>query len=152
GRPIGPGSDPRFLGRTPTLDLVFSSGVDLEQLRRLVYLQLNVTGSCPGGTVRLEAIRETPIPDSASFELKNAGGWGRDRSEDSLGRLVTVRPAEPLPLGCFGALVSPAHLDADSPGEFRRWAFGTYGPFSLASSTCGTHDAPTCPTGPISLS
>src|SRR5207244_4369663 len=73
------------------------------------------------------------------------------RSGDSLRRLVTVRLAEPLPLGCAGSLVSPAQLDAESPGEFRRWAFSTYGPFALASSLCGTHDTATCPTGPISL-
>lgn len=150
GLPVGPEETPRFLVPTQRFTLALASSADPATLARLVSLELR--GGCSRqGAVRLSVVSETAIGDSVPWQFRDAGGWDRDRSTDSLRRLVTLAPSEPLPLGCAGALVTPARIDDQSPGEFRRWPFNTYGAFRIDTTACGSGER-LCPAGPIQLS
>lgn len=147
GLPVGPGESPRFLRPNESLTLALSGAVDARALERLAYVEFN--GCTGAGQVRLVATGQRQIPDDASWRFREAGGWDRDRSADSLRRLVTVRPATPLPRGCRGFLVAPEAIDAERPGTFQRFPLETYGGFRLDSVGCGNTQH--CPTGPIQV-
>ncbi len=148
GLPAGPGYADRFLEADATFRLVVSSSLDPAVARRLAYLELGATCRRPG-PVRLRVTREAPIPDDAPWQFREAGGWDRDRSVDSLRRLVTLTPDQPLPLDCAGELVVPTAFDLESPGPLQRWRFATHGPLRIVKAQCG--GGRFCPTGPILL-
>ncbi len=147
--PAGPDESPKFLVPNQRFTLALSSPAEAEAIGRLVSLELRA-GCSRQGAVRLAVVSETAIGDSAAWPFRDAGGWDRDRSTDSLRRLVTLALAEPLPLGCAGALVAPARIDEQAPGEFRRWPFSTYGGFRIDTASCGSGER-LCPAGPIQL-
>ena len=97
-------------------------------------------GSAPG--------RSAPSPNEDRWEFRDAGGWERDRSADSLRRVVRLVPERELPRACEGHLVVPASLDDRGRDSLQRWRFSTYGEFRLAAAACGWSREP-CPTGPL---
>ncbi len=148
GLPVGPGSEPRFLEPGARFQIALSSPVPAGVLERLVRLEFART--CPAaGSIALRAVGEGPIDPDAPWQLREAGGWDRDRGNDPLRRLVTLAPERPLPLGCRAELVVPTRLDLERPGELQRWPFATYGRFALAGANCGGGGE--CPTGPVVL-
>ena len=148
GIPVAEDQSPRFVTANETFRVALSSSVDLAALARLAYIEPGA--ACPRrGTIRLTAFDQRVIPDSAAWQLREAGGWDRDRAADGLRRVVSLRPAEPLPLACAAELVTPTFVDPANPGPLRRWGFATYGPFAVDTSTCGGGGA--CPTGPVQL-
>lgn len=135
GLPVSAGDAPQFVTPETRFSLVLSSTAPTELVTRLVYLELG-QGCGRTGTVRFRAASERPVPADAPWQIREAGGWDRDRSADSLRRIVDLAPVDPLPLACRAALVTPTTIDAEAPGAFRRWPFRTYGPFRLVESAC----------------
>lgn len=149
GVPAGPDQSARFLEPDSRFRLVLSTTADSALLARMVYLEMN--RACPvAGVIALRPGPQLPIPDDAPWQFKEAGGWERDRSLDRFRRLVVMTPARPLPHGCTGALVSPAFIDRDQPGDLARWNIETYGSFTLRDASCRRKEF--CPTGPFTLS
>ena len=149
GLPVGPDASPKFLTPNQKFTLALSAPADPQAITRVVSLELGA-GCSRLGAVKLVVVSQTVIGDSAAWQLRDAGGWDRDRAADSLRRAVTLAPAEPLPLRCAGALVTPTRIDDQSPGEFRRWPFATYGAFRVDTTSCGSGER-LCPAGPIQL-
>ncbi len=149
GTPVGPNQSPKFVVDNQVFTLVTSSPVDLVTLSNFVYVEPGA--SCHRqGRIRLVAAGQRAISDSAPWQLREAGGWDRDRSADGLRRMITLQSAERLPLGCTADLVAPSFVDRTAPGPARRWAFSTYGPFAVDTTTCGDGDR-NCPAGPIRI-
>jgi alpha-2-macroglobulin len=148
GVPAGPGQPARFLPPDARFQLVLSAPVDPALLARLVYVEMG--RSCAGsGVIPLQPGSQVALPEDAPWQLKEAGGWDRDRSVDSLRRVVTLTPTRPLPYGCSGDLVVPDAVDAERPGEPQRWSLATYGSFELLQASCDERQF--CPTGPFYL-
>ena len=148
GLPAGPGQTARFLPKEARFQVVLSAPADPGVLGRLVYLEMSRSCAVPG-VIPLQPGPQTPLPHDAPWQLKEAGGWDRDRSADPLRRLVALTPARVLPYGCNGDLVVPAAVDAEQPGELERWPIATYGSFELVQASCNERDY--CPTGPFYL-
>ncbi|MEZ4456439.1 MAG: MG2 domain-containing protein [Gemmatimonadales bacterium] len=148
GTPVGGGGSPQHLRADETFTLVLSSAADRSVIERLAYLAPGA-GCRSSGNVRLAVVREVPIPANAPWQIREAGGWDRDRAADSLRRIVELRPVTPFPLACSGFLVLPARFDAERPGAAVRHQFSTYGPLRVVASSCGGGGV--CPTGPVQL-
>ena len=124
-----------------------SAPVDPVLVSRLAYLEFET--DCPVRVVRLKATGQRAISDQDTWEFREAGGWERNRTLDSLRRVVELTPASRLPHGCTGYLVIPPVLDEESDtGKPRRFAFATYGDFRVKRTACSYN---ACPTGPIDL-
>src|ERR1041384_5948032 len=96
GSPAGPGHVARFLAPDARFTLALSAPADSALLARLIYLEMN--RACPSpGAIALRPGSQSPIPSDAPSELREAGGWQRDRSADPLRRIVTLVPVRPLP-------------------------------------------------------
>jgi len=152
GTPVGAQDSPRALHVAPNqrFELVYSSPVDLPKLAAAAYLEFSA--SCGGvPIVRLTATSQRRIRDEDRPRIKEAGGWQRARSLDSLRRVVQLTPASPLPRGCAGELVAPSELVDQSPSGNLRWGFRTYGDFKLDSLRCADGEK-FCPSGPLTLS
>ena len=91
------------------------------------------------------------VSSKDSWEYKEAGGYQRDRTTDSLRRVVALTPEALLPGACAGELVAQTILDAEGTSAFVRWDFQTYGPLRLLSAGCLSRPGALCPTGPIKL-
>ncbi|HEX2780916.1 MAG TPA: alpha-2-macroglobulin family protein [Gemmatimonadaceae bacterium] len=162
-------SGPRLLAGTPVdslntrddvlpnqkFDLVWSMPVDPARVAATSYVELSPACVAPTGrVVRLRASGVRPIGDRDDWSLREAGGRGRDRTADSLRRVVSLTPASPLPLNCAAELVAPVELDSTLSAGLARWGFRTYGPLALVAGQCGysTYNMPAnCPTGPVAL-
>lgn len=151
GSPIAPDIErARHIVPDQRLELVYSSPVDLTRLTSAAYLEFSA--ACGGQKiVRLRATSQRRIRPDEHWRLREAGGWQRDRSLDSLRRIVSLAPRTPLPTGCAGELVAPVELDEQLPRGYARWGFDTYGELRIAGITCG-HGAQHCPTGPFTIS
>ncbi len=149
GVPVGPGRPARFLTPTPAFELVLDAAADTALLSRAVYLEMDKRCASPG-IVRLRAESQRAVAEPDRWEFRDAGGWDRDRSADSLRRVVRLVPARELPRGCDGHMVAPASLDDRGRDSLQRWPFSTYGAFRLAATTCGWKREH-CPTGPLTL-
>ena len=129
-------------------DLVYSAAVDLQRLAGAAYIQMS--NACPGTRmIRLRANGQRAINRDDIWQFREAGGWQRDRSLDSIRRVVQVSPETPLPLGCAGELVIPTEVADGLPRGLTRRAFRTYGEFRIVHSACGHGSY--CPTGPASV-
>jgi uncharacterized protein YfaS (alpha-2-macroglobulin family) len=148
GLPAGPGTTARFLPPDARFQLVLGAPADSGLLARLAYLELSRACAAPG-VIPLRPGSQTPLPADAPWQFKEAGGWDRDRSADSLRRVVTLSPARPLPYGCSGDLVVPTAVDAERPGELQRWSVASYGRFELLEAGCEPREF--CPNGPFQL-
>ncbi|MBA2627731.1 MAG: Ig-like domain-containing protein, partial [Gemmatimonadales bacterium] len=135
----------RYLAPDSPFDLVTDAPVDPAQLTS-VYLQFAATCATPG-VVRLRVQGQRGLTRVDPYEYQEAGGWNRDRSADSLRRVIRLLPERPLPRGCAGELVFPAAFDAVGRATLTRWSIATYGDFRLEKPDCGWGDV--CPSGPI---
>ncbi|HXE58854.1 MAG TPA: MG2 domain-containing protein [Gemmatimonadales bacterium] len=147
GAPVRQGNVPRFLTPDQRFELVVSAPADLAVVARTVHLDF--LAGCPqAGIVRLRATGQRRITERDPWDIREAGGWDRDRALDSLRRVVQLAPERPLPRGCEGQLVVPARLDRLADAALpERWSFHTYGDFRLARAACGWGSV--CPTGPV---
>jgi alpha-2-macroglobulin len=129
-------------------DVVYSAPVDLRLLSSGAFLEFDAACAGAQRIVRLVATRQQPIPATADWRIREAGGWQRDHSADSLRRIIQLVPDAPLPYGCRGDLVAPTELAAELPRGLTRWPFRTYGEFRLTSVQCQGGGG-FCPTGPL---
>ncbi|MGH7519257.1 MAG: Ig-like domain-containing protein, partial [Gemmatimonadales bacterium] len=149
GIPVGPDRQARFLTPAPVFELVFDAPPDPGVLARAVYLELDQRCASSGG-VRLRAESQRAVTEQDRWEFRDAGGWDRDRSADSLRRVVRLLPERELPRGCGGHLVAPASLDDRGRDSLQRWPFSTFGNFRLTAAACGW-SREHCPTGPLTV-
>lgn len=144
GLPVNQSESPRFLAPDATFELVFSAPHDRQALRGLAYLDFGK--NCGrSGIIRLDVTEQRPVSDRDPWQYREAGGWERDRSIDSLRRIVRLTPERPLPYGCAGDLVAPSSIDPEGTRPFVRWKFATYGSFRLINAACA--GGRFCPTG-----
>ena len=132
-------------------DLIYGAPVDLARLSAAVFIEMSP--ACAGGGNRIIRVRATgqrPIVPTDDWQLRDAGGYQRERGADSLRRLVQIVPERPLPHGCGGELVAPAELAEGMPQGLSRWAFRTYGDLRIAGVQCD--ERASCPKGPAYLS
>ncbi len=147
GVPVGPDRHARFLTPAPAFELVLDAAVDPALLARTIYLEIDKR--CPSpGVVRLRVDSQRGVIERDRWEFRDAGGWDRDRSADSLRRVVRLVPERELPRGCDGHMVAPASLDDRGRSSLQRWPFSTYGPFRMATASCGWSRS-SCPTRPL---
>ena len=129
-------------------ELVYSRPVDLAKLSTAAYVELSA--ACGGQRIiRLRATDQRRIRDDDRWNVREAGGWQRDRSLDSLRRVVLLAPEAALPRGCRGELVAPNEVEDEMLRTAARWSFDTYGDLRIVSLGCG--DSKFCPSGPISV-
>ena len=131
------------------LDLVWSTAVDPARVAATSYIQLDPVCRSAERTVRLRALGIRELGEKDDWRLREAGGGRRDRSADSLRRVVSLAPVTPLPLDCAAALVAPAELDSALSQGLVHWRFATYGPLNFNVRPCPSSS--TCPTGPLVL-
>ncbi len=150
GSPVSGNRHPKFVTPATRFELVYSAPADLERLAAITHVEFN--GSCAGRRViRLKPVDQRAITSKDSWEYKEAGGYQRDRTTDSLRRVVSLMPEAPLPPACAGALVAQSILDAEGTSAYVRWDFQTYGPLRLLNAGCLSRPGTRCPTGPLKL-
>src|SRR5712691_7755383 len=124
GSPVSRQRHPKFITPTTRFELLYSAPVDLDRLGTTAHLEFNE--SCAGRRlIRLKPVDQRAITSKDSWEYKEAGGYQRDRSTDSLRRVVSLTPEAPLPGACTGELVAQSILDAEGTSAFVRWDFQT---------------------------
>ena len=130
-------------------DLVYSAPIDPVRFAAAGFIEMNAT--CAGGNriVRLRVVAQRRIANDDDWQLREAGGYQRERAADSLRRLVQVVPERPLPHGCAGALAAPVELAEGLPQGLTRYPFRTYGDFRITSAQCS--DGKNCPRGPATI-
>ena len=129
-------------------DLVYSAPLDLARISSAAFLEMNA--SCGGERIiRLRATSQRRITKEDDWQLREAGGYQRDRAVDSLRRVVQLVPERPLPRGCAGALAAPVELTAGASQGLSRWDFRTYGDFRITGAHC--ERSAFCPRGPATL-
>src|SRR5665647_1412764 len=142
GSPAAIKKVPHYLTPTSGFALVYDAPVDLALLASRSRIAMDA--SCPGGarTITLVARAQRRLESKDPWDFHDYRGPG-----DSLRRVVSLVPAQPLPLGCGGAIVAPTELAVDRPA-LTYWRFDTYGKFGLVSATC-VETGPYCPTGSL---
>ena len=150
GLPVMAGSG-QFVAPNQRFSVVYSSPVDLPTLSGTAYIE--ISANCAGDkAVRLDAVSQRPVLSDDQTQFREAGGFDRDHSTDSLRRVVTLVPRAPLPHGCHAALVLPSELAAEGSRSTARWPFDTYGDLRIVSLKCSDRmDNDSCPTGPLSI-
>ena len=150
GSPVAPlGAMADHVAPNQRFALVYSSAVDLPMLSGTAYIELSAT--CGGqNIVRLDAVAQRPVGSDDPVPFREAGGYERDRSTDSLRRIVQLAPRSALPHGCNGLLVVPTELSAEGSRRSARWPFATYGDLKLKSVECA-EPTQSCPTGPVNV-
>lgn len=145
GLPAGPGQSPTLIQPRDTFRLVLSQSVAPELVTRWGFIETE--RSCAAGrrVIRLRVIDQRPIPQDAPWQIREAGGWDRERRADSLRRVVALTPAEPLPLDCLASLVVPGWFDELGAELPERYSFRTYGPFTIEGMSC----TGVCQVGPV---
>ncbi len=148
GSPVGPDVHALHLAPNQHFELVYSAPVDLAKLSSAAYVELSA--SCGGQRiVRLRATSQRRIGDDDPWRYREAGGWQRDRTVDSLRRVVELAPDGALPRGCVGELVAPTEVEDEVLRTASRWAFNTYGDLRVSAVACG--GGKFCPSGPITV-
>src|SRR5688572_18400992 len=148
GSPVGPDAHALHVAPNQHFELVYSAPIDLTKLSSAAYVELSA--ACGGQRItRLRATSQRRIGDDDPWTYREAGGWQRDRSVDSLRRVVELAPAGALPRGCVGELVAPAEVEDEVLRTASRWAFNTYGDLRLSAVACG--GGKFCPSGPITV-
>src|SRR3954447_8249976 len=130
--------------------LVYSSPIDLPTLTGTAYIEMSAT--CGGDrAIRLDAVSQRPIESGDRGDIREAGGYERDHSTDSLRRVVQLAPRAPLPRGCRAELIAPSELSAEGSRGTARWAFSTYGDLHIESLKCNEAYSQSCPNGPLTI-
>ena len=119
GSPVSGNRHPKFVTPATRFELVYSAPVDLDRLGATAHLEFNE--SCAGRRViRLKPVDQRAVSSKDSWEYKEAGGYQRDRTTDSLRRVVSLTPEVPLPAACAGELVGPSILDDEGTSSYVR--------------------------------
>ncbi len=150
GDPVGPDRRPTLIQPRDTFRIVVSQAVSPGAVSRWGYIETE--RSCAGGrqVIRLRMLDQRAIPPNAPWQLREAGGWERERRADSLRRILALTPVDPIPLNCSAVLSLPAWFDELGAELPVGHPFQTYGPFSFDASSCGrTCDAG--PAGPVTI-
>ena len=148
GTPVS--ADEHALHITPNqrFELVYSRPVDLVKLSTAAYVELSA--ACGGQRiVKLRAADQRRIREDDKWNVREAGGWQRDRSLDSLRRVVQLAPDAALPRGCSGELVAPNEVEDETLRTATRWSFDTYG--DLRTLSLGCANSKFCPSGPVTV-
>jgi hypothetical protein len=146
GTPVGADTHAQHVAPNQRFELVYTRLVDLAKLSSVAYIELNA--ACGGQRiVRLRATAQRRIRDDDAWNIREAGGWQRDRTVDSLRRVVQLAPDGALPRACTGELVAPTEVEDDLLRTTTRWALETYGDLRIVSIGCG--EAKFCPSGPL---
>jgi hypothetical protein len=149
GVPVNEQERAQHIAPNQRFTLVYSGPVDLAKLSSAAYVELSA--ACGGQRiVRLRATAQRRIRDDDRWSVREAGGWQRDRSVDSLRRVIELAPQTPLARACSAELVTPAEVADDAPRTLARWPFDTYGDLRVATVAC--HGGRFCPSGPLSVS
>ncbi len=149
GYPVDSARHPTQITPNQQFELAYSGAVDLPKLANAAYLELAAT--CPGQRiVRLRAVEERSIATDDPPIIRQAGGYQRDRSLDSLRRVVRLTPETALPPDCSGELVAPAEMEDQRIGTVQRWSFTTHGDLKIVAFDCGQRVA-FCATGPVTV-
>ena len=139
-----------FVAPNQRFTVVYSSPVDLPTLSGTAYVE--ISASCAGErVVRLDAVSQRPVLSDDQTQFREAGGYERDHSTDSLRRVVTLVPRAALPHGCRAELVLPSELVPEGSRSTTRWPFETYGDLKIASLKCSDRMDNECPTGPLTI-
>jgi alpha-2-macroglobulin len=144
-RPVSRGAVTPNLRRDQRFELVYSEPVDAARFAESAMIEMSA--ACTPRMVRVRVEDQRTITAADGYPMTEAGGWQRDRTADSLRRVVRLVPRAPLPLNCAGDLVVPEEFAEGSPKGVARLAFRTYGPFRFDTARCGWRDE--CPTGPV---
>ena len=148
GNPVSAGEHAQHIAPNQRFELVYSRPVDLAKLSTAAYVELNAR--CGGQRiVRLRATDQRRIKDEDKWSVREAGGWQRDHSVDSLRRVVQLSPEAALPHGCPGELVAPTELEDEALRNVARWPFDTYGDLRIVGLGCGENKF--CPSGPLTV-
>jgi uncharacterized protein YfaS (alpha-2-macroglobulin family) len=144
GSPAGPWGTARHLTPTTGFEVLFSGEVDPVQLARLARLHFDADCRGPGSIALSVTGQRPPSNRDPSHYQYEFGGHDNPRAV-TLRRVVTLRPARPLPADCAGRLMLPSAVDTANPGEMLAWALATHGPLRLDSVTCTNRRS--CPAG-----
>ena len=148
GSPATADERPAHITPNQQFELVYSGAVDLAKLSSAAFVELSA--ACGGQRiVRLRATDQRRLRDDDGWRLREAGGWQRDRSLDSLRRVVRLAPERALPRGCAGELVAPSEVEDELLRTATRWPFETYGDLRITGVTC--NGSRFCPTGPLTV-
>ena len=148
GTPVSADERARHVTPNQRFELVYSRPVDLTKLSTATYVELSA--ACGGQRiVRLRAADQRRIKDDDRWNIREAGGWQRDRSLDSLRRVVQLTPESTLPRGCTGDLVAPTEVEDEALRTATRWTFDTYGELRILGLGC--RDSKFCPSGPLTV-
>ena len=130
-------------------DFVFSDSVDAARLEQLSYFEM--ASVCTPRIIRVRVGQQRRITDDDSYRMRDAGGWRRDRTADSLRRVVSLYPRAPLPRNCNGDLVLPVEVADGSAAGVARWPFQIFGPLQIEGVACGYSPVSgrECATGPL---
>ena len=149
GVPVSAQERAQHIAPNQRFTLVYSGAVDLAKLSAAAYVELSA--ACGGQRiVRLRATAQRRIRDDDRWSVREAGGWQRDRSVDSLRRVIELAPETPLARACSAELVSPTEVADDVTRAVARWPFDTYGDLRVATVVC--QGGRFCPSGPLSVS
>ncbi|HVH39909.1 MAG TPA: MG2 domain-containing protein [Gemmatimonadaceae bacterium] len=144
-RPVSRGNVTMHLLPNQRFELAYSEAVDaarFEQGARIL-----VMPPCTGRVIPLRVAAQRAINTDDGYAMTEAGGWQRDRSLDSLRRIVQVVPRAVIPRDCPAELVVPEEVAEGATAGSARFAFRTFGALSLVTAQCGWNG--TCPTGPL---
>ncbi len=148
GLPVGPQGGAQHITPSQRFEVLYSDSVNLDRLGEAAFLEMAAT--CTPRVIRMRAAEQRRVAERDPYQLRNAGAWDRDRSLDSLRRVVSLFPRTPIPRGCSGELVVPTEVSALAPAVPTRWGFRSYGALSLVSTTCSLGDN-SCPRGPVRI-
>lgn len=149
GLPVGPDGGAQHITPSQRFEVLYSDSVSLARLGDVAFIEMAVT--CTPRVIRLRAAEQRRVAERDAYQFRNAGRWDRDRSLDSLRRVVSLFPRTPIPRGCAGELVVPEEVSTIAPVVPTRWGFRSYGSLTLASTTCSVGNV-SCPRGPIRIS
>ncbi|MCE9602863.1 MAG: hypothetical protein K8S21_11720 [Gemmatimonadetes bacterium] len=148
GSPVGEDASAAHVTPAQRFEVVYSDSVDAARLAEVAFIEMAAT--CTPRVLRMRAAGQRRIEQKDGWDFLNAGGYARERSLDSLRRVIALVPRTPVPRGCAGELVLPEELSAIAPAVPKRWGFRSYGALALSSATCAAGGW--CPRGPVSVS
>ncbi len=148
GTPAGPDRYAEYLAEDPRFEVIYSAAVDPALLTKAAFLEFDATCQGPR-VVRLKVLGQRPIGEKDDWRYREAGGWQRQRSADTLRRVVQLAAAERLTPGCRGMLRVPVEMDEELTKPLTSWPLAVHGQLKIVSAGCSEAY---CPTGPASIS
>lgn len=126
-------------------EVLYSEPVDTAIFNASAAIEMAAT--CRPRNIGLRVTGQRKVEQDDGYAFTEAGGWDRNRSLDTLRRVVVLAPRSPLPHGCTGVVILPKEAAPESPDGTVRYTFSTYGDLRLSAASCGYRSQ--CPTGPV---